>query len=106
VIPEEQAMTREEHYAVNMAAYYSLKGTIDSKYPAKQFVAIAGGKIVADDANFDKLQEKLAALGVGRMEALVDRAGDPIPTPVAFPGTLTLSATGRLTWNFETRTGA
>ncbi len=99
-------MTRGQFYAVNMAAYYALKPTIDSKYPAKQFVAIADGKIVADDADFDKLQEKLGALGIGRMEALVDRAGDPIPKAPAFPGTLTLSAAGRLTWSFETRTEA
>src|SRR5262245_35333494 len=97
--PRRPDMTREEHYAVNMAAYYVLKETIDSKYPPKQFVAIAGGKIVADDADFGKLQEKLAALGIGRMEALVDRSGDPVPRAPTFPGTLTLSAAGRLTWS-------
>ena len=99
-------MTREEHRAVNEAAYHALKPAIEANYPPKQFVAIAGGKIVADDADFERLQEKLAGLGIGRMEALVDRAGDPVPGAAAFPGTLTLSATGRLTWNFGTRTGA
>lgn len=99
-------MTREEHYAVNMAAYYALKPTIDANYPAKQFVAIAGGQIVADDADFDTIQEKLAGLGINPLEALIDRAGDPIPTAPKFPGMLTMSAMGRLTWNFETRTGA
>ena len=99
-------MTQAEHYAVNMVAWYALKETIDSKYPAKQFVAIAGGKIVADDADFDKLQEKLAALGIGRMEALVERAGDPIPGRAVFPGMLTLTALGRAQWNTELRTGA
>src|SRR4051812_27214985 len=95
-IPEVE-MTREQHLAVNMAAYYALKDALDASYPPKQFVAIAGGKIVADDADFDKLQEKLAALGIGRMDALIDRAGDPVPRAATFPGTLTLSAVGRLT---------
>src|SRR5215207_3672206 len=99
-------MTREEHRAVNEAAFPTLKPVIDASYPPKQFVAIAGGKIVADDADFDKLQEKLAALGIERMEALVERAGDPVPRPDAFPGTFALTAMGRAMWNFGSRTGA
>ena len=56
-------MTSEEHNAINQAAAHKLKAIIDSSYPLKQFVAIAGGQIVADDGDFDKLQAKLAALG-------------------------------------------
>ena len=54
-------MTREEHRAVNEAAFPKLKPIIEANYPPKQFVAIAGGKIVADDADFFKLGEKLVA---------------------------------------------
>jgi hypothetical protein len=69
-------MTREEHRAINEAAFPKLKPIIEANYPPKQFVAIAGGKIVADDADFDKLGEKLAALGIDPMDTLVDRVGE------------------------------
>lgn len=74
-------MTPEERNAVNQAAFPKLKPIIDANYPPKQFVAIAGGKIVADDADFEKLQSKLAALGLDAhpMSVLVERAGDDSP---------------------------
>lgn len=99
-------MTQAEHYAVNTGAYYALKPVIDANYPRGQFVAIAGGQIVADDADFARLGEKLTALGFGRMEALVERAGDPIPGQAAFPGMMAVTAMGRALWSSETRTGA
>ena len=70
-------MTSEEHNAINQAAAHKLKAIIDSSYPLKQFVAIAGGQIVADDGDFDKLQAKLAALGFDSdpLSVLVDQAG-------------------------------
>jgi hypothetical protein len=99
-------MTREEHRAVNEAAFPRLKPVIDAGYPPKQFVAIANGEIVADDADFDKLVAKLAVLGIGRMDALFERAGDPVPGRAVFPGMMKLTAISRAIWNFETRTGA
>jgi hypothetical protein len=69
-------MTREEHAAVNQAAIHRLKAQIDADYPPKQFAAVAGGKIVADEADIDRLLVKLAALGIDPMEAMVDRAGE------------------------------
>ena len=71
-------MTSEERNAVNQAAFPTLKPIIDANYPPKQFVAIAGGKIVADDGDFDKLQAKLAALGFDNdpLSVLVDQAGE------------------------------
>ncbi len=100
-------MTREEAQAcAHMAAFYAQKPTIDAGYPPGQFVAIAGGKIVADDVDFKKLQEKLDALGIGRMEALIDRAGDPIPGQAAFPGMTAIAAAGRGLWSFDSRIGA
>jgi hypothetical protein len=69
-------MTREEIAAVNQAAIQRLKAKIDAEYPPKQFVAIADGKIVADDADADSLLAKLAELGIDPMDALVDRAGE------------------------------
>lgn len=69
-------MTREEHRATNEAAFPKLKPSIEANYPPKQFVAVAGGKIVADDADIDQLLAKLAGLGIDPMEAMVDRAGE------------------------------
>jgi hypothetical protein len=69
-------MTREEHRAINEAAFPKLKPIIEANYPPRQFVAIAGGKIVADDADIEKLDEKIRALGIDPMDTLVDRVGE------------------------------
>ncbi|MBA4065037.1 MAG: hypothetical protein C0501_15250 [Isosphaera sp.] len=69
-------MTREEHNAVNQAAFPALKAVIEANYPPRQFVAIAGGKIVADDADIEKLDGKIRALGIDPMNTLVDRVGE------------------------------
>lgn len=69
-------MTREEHYTVNMAAFPVLKPVIEANYPPKQFVAIASGKIVADDADMIKLRDKLLAMGIDPMDTIVDRVGE------------------------------
>jgi hypothetical protein len=74
--PEDVEMTREEQNAVNQEAARRLKPTIDAEYPPKQFVAIAGGQIVADDADIERLHEKIRALGFDPQETLVDRAGE------------------------------
>jgi hypothetical protein len=79
-------MTREEHRAINEAAFPTLKPVIDANYPLKQFVAIAGGKIVTDDADMYKLLGKLSALGIVPMNALVDRAGEDTVSYVEFLG--------------------
>lgn len=90
----------------HMAAYYALKDTIEATYPPGHFVAIAGGKVVASDSDFAKLGEKLAALGLGRMDALIDRVGDPIPGQTAFPGMTALTAMGGALWSSDSRIGA
>ena len=68
-------MTREEQRAINQAAFRQLKPTIEANYPPRQFVAIAGGKIVADDADLFALTDKLNALGIDPNDTLVDRVG-------------------------------
>lgn len=72
-------MTREELHAINQAAAAKLKPMIDSNYPSRHFVAIAGGKIVADDADFDQLLAKLRRTGIEVMDTLIERAGDETP---------------------------
>ena len=77
-------MTREEKNVINQAAVVKLKPEIDANYPPKQFVAIAGGKIVADDADFDRLGEKLVALGIDPIDSLIDRAGEDTTSELIF----------------------
>lgn len=79
-------MTREEHRAVNEAACPLLKTAIETNYPPKQFVAIAAGKIVADDADLYALCDKLSAMGIDPMNALVDRVGEESLGYVEFLG--------------------
>lgn len=69
-------MTREEHRAINEAAFPNLKPIIEANYPPKQFVAIAGGKIVADDVDLFKLRDRLIAMGIDPMDTIVDRVGE------------------------------
>lgn len=68
-------MTREEHRAINRAAFPKLKPVIEANYPPRQFVAIAGGKIVADDADLFALTDKLNALNIDPSNTIVDRVG-------------------------------
>jgi hypothetical protein len=72
---EEPTMTREEHRAINEAAFRQLKPVIEASYPPRQFVAIAGGKIVADDADIEQLDMKIRALGIDPNNTIVDRVG-------------------------------
>lgn len=69
-------MTREEHRAINQAAFRQLKPIIEANYPLRQFVAIAGGKIVADDADIEQLDAKIRALGIDPNNTIVDRVGE------------------------------
>lgn len=59
----------------NEAAFRRLKPMIDGAYPVARFVAIHGGRIVADAENLAALRERLAALSIPPREALVVRAG-------------------------------
>lgn len=69
-------MTREEHRAINEAAFPQLKPIIEANYPPRQFVAVAGGKIVADDADMFQLHAKLASLGIDLWDTIIDRVGE------------------------------
>lgn len=61
---------------LNQAAYLQLKDKIDTTYPKDRFVAIHGGRIVADAESFEAMLDRLQQLGVKSPEAMVVRAGD------------------------------
>ena len=69
-------MTREERYAVNLATYRAIKDSLSATYPRRQFVAIAEGRVVADDADFMALRDKLLAQGLDPFDTLIERVGD------------------------------
>jgi hypothetical protein len=65
--------TRERQ--LNQAAYRQLSSFIQKNYPPGRFVAISGGKIVADAASFDELNSLLHQMGNHSAEVLVVQAG-------------------------------
>jgi len=77
-----------EDRAANHAAYRRLKDELARAYEPGRFVAIAGGRIVADADGFDELRTRLAALRKDSPEVLVVQAG------VDYPETAVIFATG------------
>jgi hypothetical protein len=72
-------MNRDERYKLNDTAFRRLKPAIDKQFPLGHFVALDDGVIIADVANFDELQEKLAAAGRNDPEVFVAQAGVDYP---------------------------
>ena len=69
-------MSAEPDRDENQAAYRRLKPVIDRTYPHGWFVAIDGGRIIADAATFEELSAALAALGKDSPHVLVAEAGE------------------------------
>jgi hypothetical protein len=67
---------------LNQAAYRQLAGIIQQNYPRGRFVAISGGKIVADAACFEDLDSLLQRMGLESSEVLVVQAGVEYPESV------------------------
>jgi hypothetical protein len=59
-----------------------LAGFIEQKYPGGRFVAISGGKIVADGASFEDLDSLLHGMGLESSDVLVVQAGVEYPKSV------------------------
>ena len=63
----------------NQAAFRRLAALINETYPHGRFVAIAGGKIIADAASFAELESSLKSLGHDSADVLVVQAGVEYP---------------------------
>jgi hypothetical protein len=74
---------------LNQASYRQLSSFIQQTDPPGRFVAIAGGKIVADAAGFEEVNSILHQMGDHSPEVLVVQAG------VAYPMTVTIFAQDR-----------
>jgi hypothetical protein len=79
-------MDPNQERQLNQDAYHQLRGFIQQTYPAGRFVAISGGKIVADAARFDELNALLHQMGNHSPDVLVVQAG------VDYPETVTIFA--------------
>jgi hypothetical protein len=71
---------------INEAAYRQLKEPIAKTYRHGHFVAIFGGKIIADAATFRELQAMLHECGNDSPEVLVVQAGTTEPEYMDFLG--------------------
>ncbi len=69
-------MTRRDE---NQAAFRRLQPAIDRDYPKGRFVAIDGGKIVADGATFEEVDRLLNAMGCTSRDVLLVEAGEEYP---------------------------
>src|SRR2546430_26547 len=63
----------------NQAAYRQLSGFIQHTYPPGRFVAISGGKIVADAVSFEEINKLLHQMGIHSADVLVVQAGADYP---------------------------
>ena len=71
--------------AADQAAYRRLKPSLVATYGAGRFVAIRGGKVVADGATLTELRSRLAQMGFDPAQVLIVQAGaDYLETAVIF----------------------
>jgi hypothetical protein len=72
-------MKSTERQQENQAAFRRLKPVIDHSYAPGRFVAIEGGKVIADAASLDELTLALKAIGQDSADVLVVQAGVDYP---------------------------
>jgi hypothetical protein len=68
----------------DQAAFRRLEGWIKAKYPAGRFVAIWGGKVVAEAADIPQIKSALTVLSIDPRQALVVQAGMDYHEDVTF----------------------
>ena len=71
--------------SLNQTAYRQLRDFIRENYPRGRFVAIAGGKIVADASTFRDLDAVLHQMGFTSPDVLVAQAGIEYPENATLP---------------------
>jgi hypothetical protein len=70
---------RNKDDELNQAAYRRLEASINATYPHGQFVAIAGGEIVGDAAEFMALHQALREAGRDPRRVMIVQAGQVYP---------------------------
>jgi hypothetical protein len=79
---EGATMDPTQERTLNQAAYRQLSSFIQKTYPPGRFLAIAGGKIIADAARFEELNAILHQMGNHSPDVLVVQAGVDYPEQV------------------------
>jgi hypothetical protein len=72
-------MDPTQERTLNQEAYRQLSGVLQQNYAPGRFLAISGGKIVADAARFEELNSILHQMGNHSPEVLVVQAGVNYP---------------------------
>ena len=67
---------------VNQAAFRQLNGFIQQTYSPGRFLAISGGKVIADAVDFEGLDVALRKMGNDSADVLVVQAGTDYPENV------------------------
>jgi hypothetical protein len=67
---------------INQATYRQLRSFIQQTYPPGRYLAISGGKVIADAARFEELNSILDQMGNHSPEVLVVQAGVEYPEAV------------------------
>lgn len=80
--PEEQRVDPPEEPDLNQVAYRQMRDFIRENYPPGRFVAIAGGKVVADAGSFRDVDVMLNQMGFTSRDVLVVQAGVEYPDMV------------------------
>jgi hypothetical protein len=68
-------MQESNERRLNQEAYRQVRETIKRTYPPDRFVAISGGKIVANAASFPEIEATLKSMGIESKDTLVVQAG-------------------------------
>lgn len=86
-------MDGEDRFTAATAAYAVLKKSIEECYPHGQFVAIAGGELVADAESIEGLTVALSAIGLSFEDVVAAQAGiEPVNKYLGYLLTSILSA--------------
>jgi len=75
-------MDPTQEQALNQAAFRQLSSFMEKTYPPGRFLAISGGKIIADAARFEELNSILHQMGNHSPDVLVVQAGVHYPEMV------------------------
>ena len=60
----------------NVQAYREVRGELDRVYPAREFVAFAGGKLATHSGDFEEVVATLQEAGHDPRQCVVVRVGD------------------------------
>lgn len=72
--------------------YDALKKEMAGRFPPEHYVAIAGGKMVADAVSNEELRQKVRALGLNEAKVMFDKVGFDMLEFDGWPGWILMNA--------------